>query len=62
MKKLLMDFATNLLSKQQMKEIKGGGSYRCVCADPSQNTQGCITAWDKYGISCGCWGGTVENC
>lgn len=61
MKKLLMDFASNLLSKQQMKEIKGGGSYRCVCAD-GQNPPGCIESLDKYSVQCPCWGATVVNC
>jgi natural product precursor len=62
MKKLLMNFATNLLSKQQMKEVKGGGSYKCLCGDSSQEIPGCITAWDKYTVQCGCWGGVVVNC
>jgi len=62
MKKLLMDFATNLLSKQQMKEIKGGALYRCSCADPNQNPQFCIEAPDKYVVQCNCWGASVSLC
>ncbi|GAA4461419.1 hypothetical protein GCM10023189_36900 [Nibrella saemangeumensis] len=65
MKKLLMDFATNLLSKQQMKEIKGGGSYRCHCFDPNQNPVECITADYKYNVMCPCYMGDqgyVDNC
>jgi hypothetical protein len=31
MKKLMLNFAQNLLSKEKMKSIKGGGSYSISC-------------------------------
>jgi hypothetical protein len=62
MKKLLMNFATNLLSKQQMKEIKGGGSYRCYCPDINAYLPGCTEAETKFTVWCPCFDYRVDNC
>jgi len=60
MKKILMRFTENLLSKQQMKSVKGGGGYRCWCSGAMSS---CFTTGDKsaaLSICSGYLGG--DNC
>ena len=60
---MLLNFADSLLSRQQMKSVKGGGGYCCKCGNLVSNQIGnnpslCATACaQKYDDK-----GTIVNC